>query len=80
MHELKTELARLHRELGKERTRCRALEQELETPMNVHRWRKLEASDPDAFEMVQKVQSLQKRLIAKVCSGKGCRRREVVPA
>lgn len=33
--------------------------------MNVHRWRKLEGSDPAAFEMIQKVQTLQRRLIAK---------------
>ena len=34
--------------------------------MNVHRWRKLEGSDPATFEMIQKIQTLQKRLIAKV--------------
>ena len=33
--------------------------------MNVHRWRKLEGSDPGAYEMIQKIQVLQKRLIAK---------------
>lgn len=30
------------RELLRERTRCKALEEELENPMNIHRWRKLE--------------------------------------
>lgn len=29
------------------------------------RWRKLEGSDPSMFEMIQKVQTLQKRLIGK---------------
>ena len=29
------------------------------------RWRKLEGSDPSAYEMIQKVQTLQKRLIGK---------------
>uniref|UniRef100_A0A8C0XMZ5 Cilia- and flagella-associated protein 58 central coiled coil domain-containing protein n=1 Tax=Castor canadensis TaxID=51338 RepID=A0A8C0XMZ5_CASCN len=53
------------REFLKERTRCRALEEELENPMNVHRWRKLEASDPSTFELIQKIQTLQKRLISK---------------
>ena len=43
----------------------RALEDELENPNNIHRWRKLEGSDPSTFEMVQKIQTLQKRLIAK---------------
>ena len=33
--------------------------------MNVHRWRKLEGSDPATFELIQKVQALQKRLIEK---------------
>jgi hypothetical protein len=38
---------------------------ELENPMNVHRWRRLEGSDPATYEMVQKIQTLQRRLIAK---------------
>lgn len=29
------------------------------------RWRKLEGSDPSAYEMVLKIQALQRRLIAK---------------
>jgi hypothetical protein len=29
------------------------------------RWRKLEGSDPSAYEMIQKIQALQKRLISK---------------
>lgn len=33
--------------------------------MNVHRWRKLECTDHETYEMIQKIQSLQKRLIAK---------------
>ena len=33
--------------------------------MNVHRWRKLEGADPKAYEMLQKIQTLQKRLIQK---------------
>lgn len=31
----------------------------------VYRWRKLEGSDPSTFEMIQKIQTLQKRLITK---------------
>ena len=31
----------------------------------MHRWRKLEGSDPATFELIQKIQTLQKRLIAK---------------
>ncbi|CAF3379359.1 unnamed protein product [Rotaria socialis] len=55
LHDLKREIFHVQRELLRERTRCRALEEELENPMNVHRWRKLEGSD----------QILQKRLIQK---------------
>lgn len=32
----------------------RALSEELENPMNVHRWRKLEGSDPVMYELIQK--------------------------
>jgi len=63
--DLKREVYHLQRELLRERTRCKALEEELENPMNIHRWRKLEGSDPSQFEMIQKMQMLQKRLITK---------------
>lgn len=43
----------------------KALSEELENPMNVHRWRKLEGSDPSTFEMIHKIHTLQKRLITK---------------
>jgi len=49
----------------RERTKCRALAEELENPLNIHRWRKLEGSDPASFELIQKVQALQRRLIEK---------------
>ncbi|CAF2045131.1 unnamed protein product [Rotaria magnacalcarata] len=63
--DLKREVFHVQRELLRERTRCRALEEELENPMNIHRWRKLEGSDPSTFELIQKIQLLQKRLIQK---------------
>merc|ERR1712127_1143064 len=62
---LQKEVFQLQRELLQERTKVKALSEELENPMNVHRWRKLEGSDPDTYEMIQKIQTLQKRLIAK---------------
>ncbi|XP_063056102.1 cilia- and flagella-associated protein 58 [Engraulis encrasicolus] len=65
VEDLRREVYHMQRELLKERTRCRALEEELENPMNVHRWRKLEASDPSTFELIQKIHSLQRRLITK---------------
>ncbi|XP_048103061.1 cilia- and flagella-associated protein 58 [Alosa alosa] len=63
--DLRREVYHMQRELLKERTRCRALEEELENPMNVHRWRRLEASDPGTFELIQKIHTLQRRLISK---------------
>ncbi|KAJ3398390.1 hypothetical protein HDU80_008980 [Chytriomyces hyalinus] len=62
---LRTEIFKLHRDVLKERTRVKVLEEELESPMNIHRWRKLSGSDPTMFELITKMQALQKRLIQK---------------
>uniref|UniRef100_A0A7S0DU84 Cilia- and flagella-associated protein 58 central coiled coil domain-containing protein n=1 Tax=Amorphochlora amoebiformis TaxID=1561963 RepID=A0A7S0DU84_9EUKA len=62
---LKNELYNLQRELLQEKTKVKALSEELENPMNVHRWRQLEGSDPKRWELIQKIQTLQKRLIVK---------------
>ena len=61
----KREILYLQKELLQEKTRVTALSEELENPMNVHRWRKLEGSDPATFELIQKIQTLQRRLISK---------------
>merc|ERR1712100_548667 len=63
--DLRNEVFHLQRELLQEKTKVKALSEELENPMNVHRWRKLEGSDPATYEMIQKIQTLQKRLIGK---------------
>lgn len=63
--ELKQELLQIQKELLQEKTKVTALSEELENPMNIHRWRKLEGSDPATFELIQKIQTLQRRLIAK---------------
>jgi hypothetical protein len=65
MEEFKREVLQLQRELLQEKTKVTALSEELENPMNVHRWRKLEGSDPATFELIQKIQTLQRRLISK---------------
>merc|ERR1719240_230122 len=65
LDDLRRELIAAQRELLQEKTKVKALSEELENPMNVHRWRKLEGSDPATYEMIQKIQTLQKRLIAK---------------
>ncbi|KAM9284712.1 cilia- and flagella-associated protein 58 [Morus bassanus] len=65
VEELRQEVHRMQKELLREQTRCKVLEEELENPLNVHRWRKLEASDPSTYELIQKIQRLQKQLINK---------------
>lgn len=65
VEKLKREIYNLANALTQERMQVQALSEELENPINVHRWRKLEGTDPDSFEMTQKIQALQKRLIKK---------------
>ncbi|KAJ1525301.1 hypothetical protein ONE63_010123 [Megalurothrips usitatus] len=61
--ELRLELYQTTRQLTHTQVKCRALEEELHTPLNVHRWRKLEGTDPPHHELVMKVQLLQRRLL-----------------
>ncbi|XP_027645096.2 cilia- and flagella-associated protein 58 [Falco peregrinus] len=65
VEELRQKVHHMQKELLREQARCKVLEKELENPLNVHRWRKLEASDPSTYEMIQKIQRLQKQLISK---------------
>ncbi|NWY44667.1 CFA58 protein, partial [Sylvia atricapilla] len=65
VEELRREFNHMQKELLREQTRCKILEEELQKPLQVHRWRKIEASDPTTFELILKVQRLQKRLIFK---------------
>lgn len=49
---------------SQERMKALALGEEVEKPMNVHRWRHLEGTDPAAHELLLQTQALQRRLIA----------------
>ena len=60
---IKHEIHQLNHQLSVEKSKVKALSEELENPLNVHRWRKLEGSDPVRFDLLQKIQILQKRLI-----------------
>jgi ribosomal protein L29 len=42
---LKKEINNIEKELLNEKNKVKALSDELNNPMNVHRWRKLEATD-----------------------------------
>lgn len=63
--DLRSDIHNLTKELTEEKLRVKALTEELENPMNVHRWRKLEATDSETYELMTKIHSLQKRLIQK---------------
>ena len=40
-----------------QKAKVKALQDELENPMNVHRWRKLEATDQENYERILKIYS-----------------------
>ncbi|XP_050575770.1 cilia- and flagella-associated protein 58-like [Bombus affinis] len=63
MSDLRKEVFHLNHDLTRERLKVMALEEEVQTPLNIHRWRKLEGSDPSTYELLKKIQILQKRMI-----------------
>ncbi|XP_037091261.1 cilia- and flagella-associated protein 58-like [Pollicipes pollicipes] len=65
LEDMRREMYHMHRALLKERSKCKSLENELQNPQNVHRWRRLEGNDPNTYEMILKIQTLQRRLIMK---------------
>lgn len=65
VNDLRQEVSEAQKKLLMERTRCKALEKELENPLNIHRWRKLKSTDPNMYKMIQRNHDLQKRLIKK---------------
>jgi len=56
--DLKREIYLLEKENLEQLQKSKYLSDELEKPFNVHRWRKLECTDPETYEMIQKIQSL----------------------
>ena len=56
--DLEKEIYILQKELLEQQQKGKFLLDELEKPFNVHRWRKLECTDPETYEMIQKIQSL----------------------
>lgn len=63
--DFKNEVHNLDKELTEEQLKVKALSEEIDNPINVHRWRKLEATDNETYELMTKIHTLQKRLIAK---------------
>jgi chromosome segregation ATPase len=62
---LKHKVVQKEKELLTLKTKTRALQDEFERPLNVHRWRVLESSDPQRYEKILQIQSLQKELVGK---------------
>ncbi|EER16034.1 rhoptry protein, putative [Perkinsus marinus ATCC 50983] len=63
--EYKHEVYQLQQQLLAERAKAEALTKELGHHMNLHRWRNLEESNPELFKKLEKVHSLQRRLISR---------------
>ena len=63
--ELKKTIDMVQHELINEQLRAKALSDELHKSVNIHRWRQLKDTDSGTFAMIQKVQQLQKDIIAK---------------
>ena len=65
MDELRRRVVQLEKEYRQETVKTRALSDEVQRPMNVHRWRILESSDPQRFDKIRQIQDLQKLLMNK---------------
>ncbi|XP_036406858.1 cilia- and flagella-associated protein 58-like [Megalops cyprinoides] len=65
VEDLRREMNHIQKELLKQQTMCRALEEDIEILKNIHRWRRLEVSDPSTFQLIQKIHFLQKCQIIK---------------
>ncbi|KAJ3322388.1 hypothetical protein HDV06_003108 [Boothiomyces sp. JEL0866] len=63
--QMKRQIIQLQNAIIAEQKKIKALEEELENPINVHRWRKLEGSQPQAYNLILLQHTLQKKLIAK---------------
>lgn len=63
--DMRQEVLQLNRALTQERVKVKALEDEMLTPTNVHRWRQLLGNDPDKLELLEKTTALQKLLLEK---------------
>ena len=63
--ELKKESISLYKEVQEERLKASILNEELKKKMNYHKWKELEGKDPVTYNMIMKINSLQRRLIAK---------------
>jgi chromosome segregation ATPase len=57
------EVAMIRNSIAKEKCMINALTEQMRHPINIHRWRVLEATHPEAYELVQTINLLTKRLV-----------------
>ena len=62
---IKLEIINTQKELLNSKIRVSALENKLNIPVNIHRWRTVEATQPEVYAKIMKIQKLQKKLIEK---------------
>ncbi|XP_064552752.1 cilia- and flagella-associated protein 58 [Drosophila montana] len=62
--DLRQELLQMQRLLNQERIKARALQDEMMTPMNVHRWRLLRGKDPEKMDLLERIHILRKQLLS----------------
>lgn len=60
---LQLEIQGMETELQREKVKTITLREECGQPLNIHRWRSLEHSDPQTYEKILRVQKLQKKII-----------------
>ncbi|GFU21896.1 cilia- and flagella-associated protein 58 [Trichonephila clavipes] len=65
LHIARQELIETQRQLQDHKFKSKKMEGEIQRPVNFHRWRILEGTDPDQAQLVFKNQALQKQLIQK---------------
>jgi chromosome segregation ATPase len=63
--ELLSTIEQLKRDLIEEKLKTKALSDELAKPINIHRWRRLQDTNSDAYSMIKRVRRLQKNIIKK---------------
>jgi chromosome segregation ATPase len=60
---LELECSKIESDLQREKAKIRALTEELERPINIHRWRALEDRDPEKWALLLRSQNLQRRVL-----------------
>ena len=60
---LRLEIIRIEKSLVQEQGKCKALEEELEKPLHVHRWRLLDGTNPEMAQMLKMQSTLRDRVM-----------------